>query len=154
MAVPQSRVDAARKRFLSQRLQALMSEKGLSVTDVAKRMEQEMKGERFNPVNLSHYKAGRSLPRPRYLSALSRVLGVAPQDLLPAREVVEPLPEAPVPPSDQRPPSFRVEDLADGLAWLQINQRLPWNVVLRVLDALKNDRSAKQRSEDAETPSA
>ncbi len=154
MATPQSRVDVVRKRFLSQRLQALMSEKGLSVTDVAKRMEQELKGERFNPVNLSHYRAGRSLPRPRYLTALSRVFGVAPQDLLPAREAVEPLPDAPLPQSDQQPPSFRVEDLSDGLALLQINQRLPWPLVLRVLDALKNDRSAYPKMEDAGTPSS
>ena len=130
-------VDVARKRALSQRLQHLMEEQGLSVTELARRMERELSGEKFNAVNLSHYRAGRSLPRPRYLNALSRAFGVPTQDLLPPEEALDVL-AAEASDAEERPaPAFRIEDMADGQAWLQINQRLPWPLVLSVLEALK-----------------
>jgi hypothetical protein len=34
-------------------------------------------------------------------------------------------------------PSFHLEDLAGGEAWLQINQRLSWSTVIKILQALK-----------------
>ena len=130
-------IDVARKRALSQRLQHLMEEQGLSVTELARRMERELSGEKFNAVNLSHYRAGRSLPRPRYLNALSRALGVTTQDLLPPEDALDVLAAEASDTEDRPVPAFRIEDMADGQAWLQINQRLPWPLVLRVLEALK-----------------
>ena len=144
----------ARKRALSQKLRSLMDEQGLSITDLARRMEGELTGERFNPVNLSHYKAGRSLPRPRYLNALSRVLGVTPQELVPA-DIALPESEPEVfSVDDHRPPvrdlpSFRLEDVSNGMAWLQINQKLPWPVVLRILELLKGDRRLLGHEDDS-----
>ena len=138
---PGGQVDAARRRALAQRMRKLMDEQGLSVTEIARRMEKELSGEKFNPVNLSHYKAGRSLPRPRYLNALSRAFGVSSEELLPPEGALELLDIEPLGVSDPQAPAFRIEDLSDGLAWLQINQKLPWPLVLRILDALKGDKA-------------
>lgn len=139
---PGGQVVAARKRALSESLRRLMDEQGLSVTDVAKRMERELPpGERFNAVNLSHYRAGRSLPRPRYLNALSRAFGVSADDLMPPESSLEVQEERSDAAVEQQAPAFRIEDLSDGLAWLQINQRLPWPLVLRILEAMKGDKA-------------
>ena len=119
-----------------------MDEQGLSVTDVAKRMEKELPaGERFNAVNLSHYKAGRSLPRPRYLNALSRAFGVSADDLMPPENLLDLQEDPGGEATEQQAPAFRIEDLSDGLAWIQINQRLPWPLVLRILEAMKGEKS-------------
>lgn len=134
---------AARKRALSASLRRLMEEQGLSVTDVAKRMERELPaGERFNAVNLSHYRAGRSLPRPRYLNALSRAFGVSADDLMPPEAALDVRDDVEVAAAEQQAPAFRIEDLSDGLAWIQINQRLPWPLVLRILEAMKGDKAS------------
>ena len=133
---------AARKRALSESLRRLMEEQGLSVTEVAKRMEKELPGERFNAVNLSHYKAGRSLPRPRYLNALSRAFGVSADELVPPEGLLDVQDEQEAGPAEQQAPAFRIEDLSDGLAWIQINQRLPWPLVLRILEAMKGDKAS------------
>lgn len=130
----------SRKRMLSERLRSLMDEQGLSVNELARRVQNELPGEKFNPVNLSHYRAGRSLPRPRYLTALSKAVGVPAGDLLPP-ETPPVFEEQPVERANDQAPAFHVEDLADGQAWLQINQRLPWSLVLKILQALKGDKA-------------
>jgi transcriptional regulator with XRE-family HTH domain len=133
-------VDGARPRAFAQRVRSLMEEQGLSVAELTRRMEQELSGEKFNPVNLSHYKAGRSMPRPRYLSALSRAFGVEPKELLPPGESQEPIESENDGGGHNAGPAVRIEDLSDGQAWLQINQKLPWPLVLRILDALKGEQ--------------
>lgn len=122
-----------------------MDERGLGVAEVAKMVERELPGESFNAVNLSHYRAGRSLPRPKYLNALSRALGVPSRELIPVNDALD-MSDAvaeDVPRSDA--PAFRVDDLSDGLAWLQINQRLPWPLVLKILEALKGEKVSKAK---------
>jgi hypothetical protein len=34
---------------------------------------------------------------------------------------------------------FQLKDLQNGEAYLQINQRLPWAIVLKILEALKGN---------------
>ena len=107
----------------------------LTVAETAKRMA-EILDEKFNAVNLSHYRAGRSLPQKKYLAALSAVLEVQESELMPATR------------SDeiaignrfdiQSVPQFKIEELSNGYAYLQINQELPWPVVIRVIEALKS----------------
>jgi transcriptional regulator with XRE-family HTH domain len=78
-----------RKRRLSERLRLLMDEKGLSVTAAARLVKEQLPGASFNPANISHYRAGRSVPRPNVLRALSAILNVDPEDLAPQQEAQE-----------------------------------------------------------------
>jgi transcriptional regulator with XRE-family HTH domain len=153
-----------RKQALSDRLRVLMAEKGLTVTATAKLMQERLSGEPFNPVNITHYRAGRSLPRPRILQALSDVLGVDPKDLAPspvgdAEALSYPDDDgnalvsvaaqdglqttAPGEPSINSIPAFHIEDMSGGEAWLQINQRLSWPTVIKILEVLKGVEPSK-----------
>ena len=75
----------------ARRLKAAMDERGWTANETARRVREELgEGAKFTPANISHYRQGRSLPRPRYLEALSRALGVDKGELLteasPARD--------------------------------------------------------------------
>ncbi len=169
-----------RKRQLAERLRTLMAAKGLTVTATARLLQERLPDKKFNPVNLSHYRAGRSVPRPRILIALSEILGVSPEELAPtdadrapasgsnnkepplnlkiAAEGggqsmrVEPRQNAaaehkPFSHAGERSdaglglnPSFNLEDLDRGEAWLQINQRLSWPTVIKILQVLKGEK--------------
>lgn len=137
-----------------------MAEKDLTVTATAKLVQQRLSGEPFNAVNITHYRAGRSLPRPRILRALSDALGVDPQDLAPlptagthnilmtnGGELIET--EAAPKAGRNRTsddsinsiPAFNLEDMLGGEAWLQINQRLSWSTVIKILQVLKGEEA-------------
>jgi transcriptional regulator with XRE-family HTH domain len=149
-----------KKALFAERLRAIMAEKRLSVSSLAKLVQNELPGETFNPVNISHYRAGRSMPRPRILRALTQALGASFEDIAPATadeafrappaiasEQKVPIDGPGTDPdlallagNDMAPgaiPSFHLEDLAGGEAWLQINQRLSWSTVIKILQALK-----------------
>ena len=149
-----------RKQRLSERLCELMDQKGLSGATAAKLVQDLLPGGSFNPANISHYRAGRSLPRPTVLKALSAVLEVDPEDLAPsqASDVVAlaildedneggALQDDPSSAAEfdelalSSIPEFRIKDLPGGEALLQINQRLSWPTVIRILQALKGDNS-------------
>ena len=154
-----------RKQALSERLRTLMDRKGLTVAAAAKLVQERLPGSSFNSANISHYRAGRSLPRPSVIKALSAVLEVDPEDLVPSRasdvvttadSKVENAPRladgspsastsasAPAGTSLDSIPEFRIAELPGGEALLQINQRLPWPTVIRILQALKGDDSGK-----------
>jgi len=159
-------LNALRKQALSDRLRTLMSERGLTVTATAKLVQERLADERFNPVNITHYRAGRSLPRPRVLRALSEVLGVAPEDLVPgAVKEGDHSPSLNVAgkslrgrgkqglrlPSERAiaaTPAFHIEDMSGGEAWLQINQRLSWPTVIKILQVLKGEEQAVKPDEE------
>lgn len=155
---PSEKSDAWRKRHLAARLRALMTERGLTVAETARLIRERLDGDTFNLVNISHYRAGRSLPRPRVLKALSDVFGVDPTDLVPdpmaapdaattledglnelaikvdAANFADLLSKGRMP--EELPP-FNLVDLPNGEAWLQINQRMPWTTVLKIIQILK-----------------
>ena len=67
----------AQPTVFARRLKAAMQERGLTANETARRVREALgEGAKFTPANISHYRQGRSLPRPRYLAALSRALGV------------------------------------------------------------------------------
>jgi transcriptional regulator with XRE-family HTH domain len=152
--------NVGKKALFAERLRAVMAEKRLSVSSLAKLVQDQLPGETFNPVNISHYRAGRSMPRPRILRALTQALGASFEDIAPSMaddafhtppaitgEQKIPADAAGADPdlallaaNDAAPgaiPSFHLEDLAGGEAWLQINQRLSWSTVIKILQALK-----------------
>ena len=151
-----------RKRRLSERLRVLMDQKGMSGAAAAKLVQERLPSGSFDAANISHYRAGRSLPRPTVLKALSAVLDVDPEDLAPSQvsevvalaildddegPVVGALPDdqssaaASNGPSLNSIPKFHIKDLPGGEALLQINQRLSWPTVIRILQALKGEDS-------------
>lgn len=140
-------------------LRRLMDERQLTVTALAELMQDRLPGKRFNPVNLSHYRSGRSVPRPEIMAALCQALGVEVSELagiqtgpmqaandhkLRANGAEFKLaPERTDKPLglEAAPPSFHLEDLKDGQAWIQINQRLSWSTVIKLLQVLKVENS-------------
>jgi transcriptional regulator with XRE-family HTH domain len=125
-----------------------MQERGWTVNETARRVREELgEGAKFTPANISHYRQGRSIPRPRYLAALSRALGVDQGELL--TEASAPhvansshKPGEPLAGIEIRAgsPSFHIEDRG-GNAWLQINQQLPWPIAIQILQVLKGGMS-------------
>jgi transcriptional regulator with XRE-family HTH domain len=150
-----------RKQRLSERLRSLMDEKGLSVSVAARLVQEQLPGLSFNAANISHYRAGRSMPRPIVLKALSAVLEVDPEELSPSLEAggktaagkkASPQKQAKADPRSETSvalpekggpnnnvPQFHITDLPDGEALLQINQKLSWSTVIRILQVLKGE---------------
>ena len=127
-----------RKKAFAKRLNALIGEQALTSKAIADRMQRELDGEKFNVVNLSHYRAGRSLPRTRYLNALSRAVGVSADVLLMSEaDVAGDEPTAANGKGER--PAVRIEARSEGEAFLEINLQLPWSRIIRVMRALKED---------------
>jgi transcriptional regulator with XRE-family HTH domain len=150
--------NSRRKSLFAERLRVVMTAKGLTVTATARLLQERLPEKKFNPVNMSHYLAGRSFPRPPILEALSDALGVSPEDLAPSAtgkpalvasndRLVAPILNGGADRSSVSTdrdddavasiPAFNLEDLASGEAWLQINQRLSWSTVIKILQVLK-----------------
>ena len=129
-----------------------MQQKEITVRDLAAKMQAELCDEKFNVVNLSHYRAGRSLPRARYLTAISRAIGVPVNVLVMPEIEIEKVDNSSAATAVVAPPQFRIEDLHDGHAFLQINERLPWHKVIQVLAALKGLSSEQSEIEDDPSP--
>jgi transcriptional regulator with XRE-family HTH domain len=133
-----------------ERLHAAMRDKGWTQAQTARAVSEHLApGETFNAVNLSHYLKGRSRPGPRYRRALAKALALgdtpemrAPPKAYRRRKTSTPgkdrtaRQQAPDPSRDL----LRVDDEGDCVR-LQIDNRVPWGVALKVLDALKGPRS-------------
>ena len=136
-------------KVFARRLRAIMEERGLTAGETARRMRERLGGDaKFTPANISHYRFGRSLPRPRYLDALSAVLGVDKEELFSDAHphktgratAGESSSQTPSHDGHETPPSLNVVDRG-GSVWLQINQQLPWPVAIQILHALKGEAS-------------
>lgn len=146
-------------------LRKIMDEKKLTVTALAGLVQNQIPDRKFNPVNISHYRSGRSLPRPHILAALARALEIdigelsaatgrevegAPKRRSTDKKAISPqgiLGGGPHFESKETPgdlagePGFYVQDLKDGEAWIQINQRLSWDMVIKLLQMLKGEKN-------------
>jgi transcriptional regulator with XRE-family HTH domain len=134
-----------------------MAERGFTVTEVADRMRQHLPdGENFATSNLSHYRQGRSVPRDGHLRALASALGVALTELTsaPDDESAGPrgaskasssLVDNPAGVASASRPSvpenssvIRIEDFGSEMR-LVIDQRVPWEKAIQILNVLKGD---------------
>ena len=131
------------------RLEAVIRERGWTIGETARRVREQLgEGAKFTPANISHYTRGRSIPRLRYLDALSAVLGIDKRELMgqdnsPIRvnghekhAVVRGQEVELVPQSEAAAPALHIEDRG-GEVWLQINQQVPWPIALKMLNVLK-----------------
>lgn len=159
---PEKATEPVPKALFGECLRRLMEEKELGVTALAKLVQNQLPDRQFNPVNISHYRSGRSVPRPPILAALAHALGVEVKDLIGAidmekaarasRELdkrlassihtaVEPQVRKVQNPDElEQLPTFHLEDMKDGQAWIQINQRLSWDMVIKLLQVLKGEK--------------
>jgi len=134
---------------LSNFLQGLRLERGLTAPEMAKRVREQVGGgSKFARVNIFNYLHGHNFPSPRHLDALSAVLGVDKKELigpiLPAQEIKESRRAVVAGEFNQQTAAAHVEPtvhLVDrgNEVWLQINQSVSWPLALKVLQVLKGE---------------
>jgi transcriptional regulator with XRE-family HTH domain len=112
----------------ARRLQGLLSERGWTQSELARRMAPLLKESRIGRDNISKYVRGKVLPLPAALEAMAKVLGVESKDLLPSRATQTV--------SDELAP-LNLRDIGAGRYWVQINQALDEDVALEILRLLK-----------------
>lgn len=148
------------KAAFASRLCSLMDERGLTAAETVRRMREHLpEGESISHGSLSHYRRGRAIPRLRHLDALSMVLGIDKSELIAAAYTPAGRTNAPqrtrrqerearmdaaagdivsiVP--TQAAQRIVIEDHGDE-AYLKIDQRMSWDVALKILDALKRNK--------------
>lgn len=120
------------------RLRAAMRERGLSGAETARRVRERLgNGATFSAANLAHYTSGRSRPRLRHLTILAEVLGKPEGYFLEAERASEGDREPWATLGEVTVPSLHVANGHEEV-WLQINQRVPWSVAVRVLQLLNS----------------
>jgi transcriptional regulator with XRE-family HTH domain len=135
---PQARPDElgapSSTQMFARRLRAAMQERGWSGAETARRVREKLgNGAKFSPANIAHYTNGRSRPRLRTLSVLAEVLGKPEGFFLEAERTCKDVD------ADQKElPSLHLADSPSEI-WLQINQRVPWPVAMRVFQVLAGE---------------
>lgn len=123
-----------------------MAERGLSSKETARRVREQLPGEKFSPAHVAVYRQGRAIPRPRYLDALSLALGVEPADLVRPPEAADPPPPTILPSEGdtgqgaETPASSRVMiQLKDSgpLVRIDLSMDVPWDAALAILKLLR-----------------
>ena len=136
----------ARATFAA-RLRLIMDERHLTLMETARRMREHLpEGESVSISSLAQYRTGRVMPRPQHLRALSLALGVEEPVLAPQPELssTRMAPMARVHASNknvrrgpvEKSEWFEMQDLGDEV-YLTVDQRVPWPVVIQVLELLK-----------------
>lgn len=115
------------KREFAKRLRRAIAEKGWTQSKLAEEAAKYTPDKKFGNYSVSLYMRGQTLPRPDYLLALSKALGIPPEELLPTRGA---------PLSEEQPP-FDIRDLGDNEVQLRINQKTTWAIALEVMKLLK-----------------
>lgn len=130
-SLPANAPPEAIKKEFAKRLQAAMTKAGLNQSELARAAARFMpKGRNLGRDAVSHYIRGLHLPGPVALNALAQALKTAHDELLPqriARSV------------DTVAPEVDLRDAGNGMAWVRINQALPWEQALEILRILKGD---------------
>ena len=137
------------KTEFAARLRAAIDRNGWTATEAARRVSNLLgPKDKFSRAHLWQYLNGKSLPRTRYLRALSRALDVRPEDLIPRTSRVAEKARAEAdhgPSASALGETFRsgpsgivhIRDFGDGTALLQVSERIPWETALAVMRLLK-----------------
>jgi transcriptional regulator with XRE-family HTH domain len=135
------------KADFADRLRSAIERKGWTMSETARRASMFLPEEdKFGRAHVWQYVQGRSLPRIKYLEALSSALQVELDELVPAAILPEYLTEersVPTPAANsnqddgQKTDFVHVRDYGDGSALLEIRQRVSWETALTVLQTLK-----------------
>lgn len=135
------------KADFADRLRTAMERKGWSMSETARRASMYLaEHEKFGRAHVWQYVQGKSLPRVKYLEALSSALQVGMDELVPADMLPvysgeqAPSARAAEQPRESRGEFVHVRDYGDGSALLEIHQRVSWETALSVLQTLKTSR--------------
>jgi transcriptional regulator with XRE-family HTH domain len=122
------------KLEFARRLQQQMILKGWNQSELSRRASEHLprppKGQKQGITGIgrdsfSHYLRGRSLPRPAYLEAMAKALGVRPEDLMPAAA-----------PSMIEAPPFEVKGMPGGRMYLRINRTVTAKTATKIMELL------------------
>ena len=139
---------SARAAF-ADRLHTIMDERGLNPLELAQRMRAHIPdGEVVTQKSIMHYLRGRALPRRRYFDVLCLALGVDASALIPDVDLSAPG-GAVRPGRTQEPGMLRIVGVGDQVD-LWIEKRVPHDVALQVMEALK--ATAPPRGRVSDTP--
>lgn len=128
--------EAERKAF-GQLLRQLMSDKGVTGADLARRANKHItSGKGMDRSMISWYLNGRSIPTPVSLTAIAKVLEVDPQLMLPRDHSQKPG-EAAGPVSAANEQDVRMSLGAGNTMHLMINTHLPAEIGWKVIELVK-----------------
>lgn len=127
---PYAHPAAIRKDF-SERLSRAMMKRGWSQSDLARAAAKHSHNKKFGRDLVSGYVRGKFLPHPLHLDALAKTFGVPAEELMPSGNL--PRRGDVTPPQDLR-------SLGDGRASLRINQIVPMDVALKILQVLNTGK--------------
>lgn len=130
---------AAVKAEFARRLQHRLDELSMSQADLTRACQRHLPTGKFGRDSASLYTRGRALPNRPHLQALAKALKCDETDLLPTMNEMEPL-------NHDRMP-FAMESTEDGLAYLRVNQAVPWDVALRVAQILHEAGAVADKEE-------
>ena len=115
----------------ARKLQAAMNEKGLTQTELARRVAPLVKNTRVGRSNINKYVRAKVLPLPPVLEAIAKVLETRATELLPMRSASTAM---------EHPPfSLRDMENNDNMSWLQINMAVPYRKALKIIGILKGE---------------
>jgi transcriptional regulator with XRE-family HTH domain len=137
-----------RNLLFAERLRLAMQERGWSGAETARKVRDQLgDSATFTPVNIAHYRNGRSRPRPQYLAALSVALGKPEEYFLGFKINGAAHADAAnghsLNTAQDALPALHIEDRG-RTAWLQINQQVPWSVAVKILEVLKADDAMRE----------
>jgi hypothetical protein len=139
-----------RKAAFSERLKAAMWRKGWGLSETARQTSQHLGPDaKFGRAHVWHYLHRRAMPRVRQLNALSQALEVEPRELL----GFGPAPErygAPARASGM----VRALDHGDGTVFLEVAQRVPWEIALEILRVVQRSRTGDESFRDEDSARA
>jgi transcriptional regulator with XRE-family HTH domain len=131
------------KREFANRLQARMIDKGLNQSELARRVEMELrKAEpdiKFGRDNISNWIRAVYMPNPTWLAALAKVLDCEPADLVPTRGVKS---------SESSSPPLMVRELEDGKLWLRLNMAVDFDIFLKIMALVEEQRKKEKDASD------
>lgn len=126
MAEPSKR---ALNQGFSRKLQAAMVARGWNQSDLARQAAIHMPDKKFGRDNVSKYLKGTTTPLPLHLNALSKALGMSPEDLLPDRGRILAI-------DMEDNPSLAMRAAGEGTVFLRINQTVPTPTALKIVELL------------------
>lgn len=123
---------ALRTEF-ARRLQKAMLAKGFNQSDLAREASKHMPPKKaIRRDSVSKYLKAVTFPSPLALNAVSRALGVAPEDLVPAGKanLISQMADN---------PALALSQTGDNTARLRINQEVPMDTAMKILKLLRSE---------------
>lgn len=113
----------------ARRLRAAMLDKGWNQSDLVRHASKYVQGRKMGRDSISRYLKGSTKPQPLYLDAISKALGVGPDDLMPGYDLAVPAGET---------TELSIQTVDADTAWIRLNQRVPIDIALQIAALLRS----------------